>query len=561
MSRSVVVDIETNRAHDKIWCAVVLEVGGESQPTVCTSPEQLALCLARGQDYLVGHNIIAFDAPVLRECWGIDLCDYGVLRDTLIMGRLLYPSVSDGHSLRAWCLRTGQEAQKDSFSDFDAGLSKEMIDYCIQDCRANAELYLWMITELVAQRFKVDSMHLEHDIARIIDRQKRKGFLIDGAGAMELYNQHEQRMEEIIAEMQEVFPPVVHERWSEKTGKRLKDRIETFNPGSRQHIARRLQAMGVKFRNFTPTGQPQVSETDLEEIDLPEAKLCAEYLTLQKRLGMVKSWLDHQAVDERVHGSVLTNGAVTGRMTHTAPNMAQIPRLAEYRRLFIVPEGYKLVGCDAQGLELRMLAHYMQDDAYTAQVLEGDIHSYNQEMAGLPERYQAKTFIYAFLYGAGDAKIGQIVGGNAKDGARLKEKFLAEVPALAKLLAKLKTITKNSKTKDYKGEEVTSVPGLDGRRIWIRHEHAALNSLLQGAGAVVMKKALVIADAELQKRGLEYEFVANVHDEWQVEARADHAEEVGQVLEWAIAEAGRQLDMRCPLAGESKVGDNWSETH
>lgn len=237
-------------------------------------------------------------------------------------------------------------------------------------------------------------------------------------------------------------------------------------------------------------------------------------------------------------------------MTHSKPNMAQIPSESAYRQCFKVEEGNKLVGIDASGLELRMLAHYMSDPTYTDLILNGDIHTYNQEAAGLPSRNDAKTFIYAFLYGAGDAKIGSIVGGGDRQGAKLKAKFLDSLPSLKALLAKVKRLA-------GKG----SLPGLDGRRVHVRSEHAALNTLLQSAGAIVMKQALVIASNKLDSYGYPYKLVAQVHDEFQVEVPASYAERVGVIFRNAIREAGRQLNLRCPLDGEYQIGDNWSQTH
>ena len=211
----------------------------------------------------------------------------------------------------------------------------------------------------------------------------------------------------------------------------------------------------------------------------------------------------------------------------------------------------KLVGIDASGLELRMLAHYMNDDAYTNEVVSGDIHTTNQKAAGLETRNQAKTFIYAFLYGAGCAKIGTVVGGSAKEGQRLIDSFLRNTPKLQELRQKVGRIYST------KGK----LPGLDGRQLLCRSEHSAVNTLLQGAGAIVMKQALVLLDKELKKAKIKYKFVANVHDEWQIEVEEARAEEVGTMGVIAIEEAGIVLDMRCPLDGEFKVGNNWKETH
>jgi len=235
--------------------------------------------------------------------------------------------------------------------------------------------------------------------------------------------------------------------------------------------------------------------------------------------------------------------------------MAQVPRVGspfgeECRAFFIVPSGKRLVGVDASGLELRMLAHYMGDPNYVTEVTQGDVHTANQKAAMLPTRNDAKTFIYAFLYGAGPAKIGSIVGGDAKVGARLIEKFLDNTPALKRL----RTSVAAASQRGY-------LVGLDGRRMRIRSEHSALNTLLQGAGAVVMKKALVIFDEAVKLKGVDVSYVANVHDEFQLEVKEEHAEEVGKLAVWSIEEAGRLLSLKCPTTGEYRVGNNWKETH
>jgi DNA polymerase I-like protein with 3'-5' exonuclease and polymerase domains len=237
-------------------------------------------------------------------------------------------------------------------------------------------------------------------------------------------------------------------------------------------------------------------------------------------------------------------------MSHSKPNLAQIPSDAQYRSLFVVDEGSKLVGVDASGLELRMLAHYMGDEEYTNLILGGDIHSYNQEAAGLPTRDNAKTFIYGFLYGAGDAKIGEIVRGGAKQGATLKRKFLQSLPALRRLLDRVGVAAARGHIK-----------GLDGRRVHVRSEHAALNTLLQSAGAIVMKKALVIAVGRLNEYSYPYKLVAQVHDEFQVEVPEKYADRVGIIFRNAIRQAGEELNLTCPTEGDVKIGSSWADTH
>jgi len=325
----------------------------------------------------------------------------------------------------------------------------------------------------------------------------------------------------------------------------LKDSVEMFNPGSRQQIAKRLMSIGWKPTKKTEKGQVIVDEKVLDGIDLPEAKRIAEYLLLQKRVAQVESWLDAVSQDGRVHGKVITNGAVTGRMTHHSPNMAQVPSGSspwgkECRDCWTVDlDNYLLVGADASGLELRMLAHYMKDEVYVREVCEGDIHTKNQQAAGLQTRPQAKTFIYAFLYGAGPAKIGAIVGGGENEGRKLTASFLDNTPSLKALREKVAGIA-------AKG----SIKGLDGRRLQIRSPHAALNTLLQGAGAIVMKQALVLLDKKIRLENLDAHFVANVHDEWQIECSKEVAETVGKMAVKAIQEAGEVLQLRCPLTGE-----------
>jgi len=543
-----VVDIETNLAHDTIWMAGVY-IPERSEAVSCTTSSALWEAL-RGVDTIIGHNLLAFDLPVLERVWGWKW--NGTVQDTLVLGRLLNPAIEGGHSLKAWALRAGKELKEEfDAANFDKGLTDSMVHYCLQDCRANWDVYVHIVAELDRQGFSDQSRILEHAVAKYTAQQVRNGFAFDFDTACILYRKHKQRMREIEEELQAVFPPIIEERWSEKTGKQLKNKVTVFNVASRQQVAERLSAKGAVWNDTTPSGKPKVDETTLKQNEhVPEAALVLEYLTLQKRYGMLKSWLDAVQDDGRIHGRVNPCGAVTGRMTHSSPNMAQIPSDSLYRQCFVVPEGYKLVGIDASGLELRMLAHYMNDAEYTDLILNGDIHTYNQQAAGLDTRPQAKTFIYAFLYGAGDAKIGSIVGGSSRKGAQLKQRFLDKIPSLMKLIDKVAR-------QGISG----SLPGLDGRRVLIRSEHAALNTLLQSAGAIVMKQALVIATQKLATYGYPYKLVAQVHDEFQVEVPEEYAQQVGAVFRNAIREAGRQLNLRCPLDGEFKVGNNWAETH
>ena len=547
----IVLDIETNSTHDKIWLVVTRDI--ETGAVVSWKQASGLQKYLDSCDLIIMHNGIAFDLPVLQKSWSVTM-KLSQVYDTLVASRLLNPSLEGGHSLAAWGQRLG--FPKGDFSDWDGGLTEEMEKYCIQDTLVTQKLYDVLINELKYNKFEQRSIELEHKVQAIVAKQERNGFRLDEKKATILLSELSSKLAAIEVAMQGIFPAKTIERVSEKTGKNLKAKVETFNPGSRKQIGERLIEKGWKPDRFTETGQPIVDEGTLEGLDIPEAKAINEYLMLQKRVSQIESWLKALGSDGRVHGKVITNGAVTGRMTHMSPNMAQVPNSGspygeDCRDLWIVDKGYKLVGIDASGLELRMLAHYMKDDAYTSEVVSGDIHTANQKAAGLETRNQAKTFIYAFLYGAGDAKIGKVVGAGAKEGQELKSRFLKNTPALQTLRESVSSIAKNTGT----------LPGLDGRRFQVRSDHAALNTLLQSAGAIVMKQAVVLLDESLSKFGIDYKFVANVHDEWQIEVEEPYADMVGKIGAQSIENAGKVLEMRCPLAGEYKVGNSWKETH
>jgi DNA polymerase I-like protein with 3'-5' exonuclease and polymerase domains len=574
MTKRIVLDCETNLKHDKIHLVCTLDIDTQEVYT-WKNPQELKAYI-QDATLIIGHNLIAFDASVLNKLWSTKIRLTQVF-DTLIVSRLIDPSRENGHSLEAWgetlgALKTDYRAKwleakglpdkgTPKGLEFDDPVMDVLEDYCAQDVKVTAKLYQKLVAELEAKGFSEQSVELEHKVAAIIAQQVRNGFKLDVVYATTLITDLQTQVDRIYQQFQDKWPPYEVERISEKTGKVLKPLLVTFNPGSRQQIAEKLMELGWKPTQKTEKGSIIVDEAVLEKIDLPEAKMFLDYLLLQKRISQVKSWLEALGNDGRVHGKVITNGAVTGRMTHSSPNMAQIPNHgslygAECRACWTVDDGNVLVGCDASGLELRMLAHYMKDVDYVKTVVEGsskdgtDVHTKNQKAAGLQTRDQAKTFIYGFLYGAGPAKIGAIVGGTAKDGQRLIASFLKATPSLQKL---------RDLVAKYAGKGF--VPGLDGRKIWVRSEHSALNSLLQGAGAIVMKQGLVILHGKLQKEKLRARFVANVHDEWQIECHPDDADAVGKAAVASIKEAGEFFNLRCPLDGEYKIGSNWSKTH
>jgi len=545
---TVFLDIEADGLNPtKIHC-VVTKRSNEAHLTHL-SKRSLIDELAKGGK-VCGHNLIGYDLPVMRKLWGINVPSERVL-DTLVLSRLFHPDREGGHSLAVWGMHLG--FPKGDHSEWDV-LSDEMIEYCKRDVDVTEKLHNALMVQMQMREFSQQCVDLEHSIAFICKDQEENGFEFDRDGAVKLYEELTTRMHRIETDLQQVFPPIVEERYSDKTGKKLKDKVTVFNVGSRQQIAERLTSKGAVWKELTPAGKPKVDEATLKkQTDIPEAKIILRYLLCQKRASHVDSWIKAVGEDNRIHGRVRHIGAVTGRMAHSSPNMAQIPAVrAEYgkqcRELFTVPKDRVLVGADASGLELRMLAHYMDDADYTNEILTGDIHTANQKAAGLATRDQAKTFIYAFLYGAGDAKIGSVVGSTSGAGRALKQRFLENTPALAELRQKV--------SKDC---ESGFLEGLDGRKIRVRSAHAALNTLLQGAGAIVMKQAIIILYDLLAR--VDFKLVAQVHDEWQIECRPEDADFIGKSCVNSMVFAGEVLQLNCPLDGEYRVGNSWADTH
>ena len=548
--KRLVVDIETDSLDAKeIYCVVAKDIDEDRIYTFTPTNMQHCKPIIDNADIIIMHNGVSFDAPVLKRLLGCDI-PLSKIRDTLLLSQMADPMRDGGHSLDAWGKSLG--FKKIEFNDF-SGYSDEMLKYCIRDVDLTAKVYQTLVPML--KSFSPRSIKLEHQVRAIIDKQEQNGFKLDEPKAMQLLARLTDESEQIKEELQEVFKPIVEVRFSEKTGKRLKDKVTVFNPGSRKQIAERLMDLGWKPDRFTETGQPIVAEEVLSTLDIPEAQLIAKYLLLEKRASQIKSWLEHVQDDGKVHGKVLTLRTISGRMAHTSPNMAQIPAVyspygKECREVWTVDEGNVLLGSDASSLELRMLAHYMNDPDFTREVVDGDVHTANQKAAGLPTRDNAKTFIYAFIYGAGAAKIGQIVDGSARDGQQLINNFLSNMPALKALRHKVDKLAGRGYLK-----------GLDGRILKVRSAHAAMNLLLQGAGAIVCKEWLKFITLEASRRKLDYKLVASIHDEYQFEVSKEHAEELGKVTGLAMKLTEQSLKVRCPLDSEYKLGETWADTH
>jgi DNA polymerase I-like protein with 3'-5' exonuclease and polymerase domains len=520
--------------------------------------------------------------------------------------KLFPPHLIGSHSLEAWGYRLGEwkgdysadmKAQgKDPWAEWNPSMQ----EYCEQDVIVTLKLRKLIDREGCSPM----AVEIERRFAEIITEMEDNGFPFDIEGAKKLQEKLIRRRAVIYAQLQEAFPPIT-DRWTftPKVNNKTygyvkgvpieKTKEIVFNPGSREHIARWLkQKYGWKPNEYTEGGKPQINEVILKALDYPEAKLLAEYFLLDKRLSMLegrggKGLIPHAKKGAGViHGRVDTTGAVTRRCTHSSPNMAQIPAVnvpfgREFRELLYAPEGYVLLGWDASGLELRCFAHYMahyDGGEYRDTVLSGDIHWTHAVALGLvPDGTEydehddhhnhsrnkvAKRFIYAYLYGAGAVLIGSIMlpKGTRRQqyqaGRKLIKTFLAKTPALRKLKNALKRRINTRKM---------YIKAIDGGLIKVRSEHAALNTLLQSAGAIAVKLATIIYYDKLVDQGLvsgdDFLIVAHVHDEVQTLVKKGLEEVVGQAAIEAIREAGETLGFNCPLDGEWKAGANWAETH
>ena len=562
----IALDIETNMAHDVIHLCVTQDIDTQ-EVRIWNNPTGLWDYL-KDATLIASHNGCAFDFPILNKLWKTRI---GLKQayDTLVVSRLIEPTRDGGHSLDAWGKTLGvakldykatwqwmmNRREEYDGECFDKPVESLLEYYCIRDVDVLHRLYLYLDSSMVVQGFSLDSIKLEHQVASIINKQEKNGFKLDTIHATCLLAELKGKMSAINDRMQETWPPYEQERFSEKTGKQLKSEIITFNPASRQQVAEKLIGLGWKPTKKTEKGSVIVDESTLQGLKWPEAQMIAEYFMLQKRIAQIESWFSFLGEDGRVHGRVITNGAITGRATHSSPNMGQIPNSSspygkECRQCWTVEEGMVQVGIDLSGIELRCFAHYLNDDDYTKEVVYGDVHTRNQKAFGVDSRNDAKTVLYATLYGASPAKIGTIIGANAKRGQTIIDNFERSVPAYAKLKNKVATYA-------AKGW----LPGLDGRKLWVRSEHSALNTLLQSAGAIISKQWIVCSNRKLVEAKIPFKFIAWVHDEIQIETEPQYAEKVGLLVVESAKEAGEILKFRCPVGAEWKSGKNWYDCH
>ena len=409
---------------------------------------------------------------------------------------------------------------------------------------------------------------LEHRVQDILTKQEIHGWYFDEQKAQQLESSLRREMEETQAILCGQFPFVAGPLFTPKRDNSTQgyragceiQRIKEFNPTSRDHIAWILTThLNVKLTKITTTGKPIIDEIILTEIDIPFSRLCAKCLTIKKKLGMisegVNAWRKLVTTSSRIHHhcSVATN---TFRCAHRNPNLGQVPAGPEFRELFTASPGKIMVGADLSGIELRMLAHYLgryDDGRYADILLNDDIHQVNADKIGITRR-QVKTVTYAFLYGAGNEKIGMSYDNSLqpkearKKGQEIREAYVSAIEGLADLLGAVS----NKAANGY-------LLALDGRRVLVDSPHKALNYLLQCSAGIVAKRWMVIANDAIHNPHTHQ--LAFVHDELQYETPQEDATNLMNLLEKAAELAGEYYDLRCPIAAESKQGKTWADVH
>lgn len=612
----VTCDLETNALvnPDKIWVAVCRDVETDKVNIFRNLhiDAKEFLQFVNGYDLLVGHNWIAYDSRVL-DSFGIRPNTKVV--DTLVISRLLNYNRAGGHSLDSWGEHFG--VKKSHFGDFSQW-SQELEDRCVVDTLLTKLLYNTFSKYLESSRWK-KPIEIEHTVATHCVELNTNGFLFDLPKAQQLYSELKPKVDNLLVEFSLVFPSrsklikeitpsltksnTLHSkdfRWKEDNDLSCFSagapfsliEFVSFNPNSPKQVVERLNEAGwkptektkghleaernkdkKKLAHYATYGW-KVSEENLATLpeDAPDgARKLAEYLLLNSRLSDLEEWIGLVRPSEsRIHGVYNPIGSWTQRKSHNAPNMANIPALVnrkgqpqflgkEFRELFRAPDGKVLVGCDAEGIQLRGFAHYCNDEKLIKAVSEGkkeektDIHHLNKDVIGTicNSREVAKTYIYAMFLGAQTRKQAEILSCSPKQAKEALRRILEFYPGWKRL-----------KEGQIKTDAARGMfEGLDGRYVLCPGEHYMLAGYLQNFESLVMRYACILWHEELLQKKIPFVFVNDVHDEWQTECYPEHAELIGSIQADSIRKVGEMFKVRCPLAGKYSVGANWSLTH
>ena len=431
-----------------------------------------------------------------------------------------------------------------------------------------------------------DYVALEMRMAELMAQQEASGFRFDTEAAVRVRTKLQQEFDDLTSKIKSIYLYVPGKVFTPKRADKKKGyvagasmtRLTDFNPTSRLNIVWALQTFrGARFTKVTETGKPKVDEATLSEVrDIAlsagnqklhdECEMFIRLLTLQKWLGQLSegtnSWFNSIEGDSCIHHSCIL-ATQTSRNVHRGPNLGQVVSAPWARELFVPHPGHVMVGADLEGLELRLLGHYLaafDSGAFAEVVVNGDIHQQNADRVGCT-RSEVKSLVYGFIYGAGDVKLAHILQPALSDaqkkslGADLRRKFLDAIPGLEPLIDAIK----------LKVRSTGRLRGLDGRPIFCRAEHSSPNFLLQSAGAIISKRWVVIGQQMLDDAGLTYDRdytrCAYVHDEVQMSVVPAEVDRMKRLLEAAAPEAGKYYNLRVPMAASADHGENWAATH
>ena len=592
-----VCDIETDGIENckHIWCCVCRDVDTNELTIFREGDSENAREYFKNYQKIIGHNFISFDAYWLHTLWGVHIPVDNII-DTLVLSRLA-DSSRKSHSLRDWGLRLG--VYKDYNEDWSKW-SQEMEEYCIQDVNVNLAVYKQLQQDL--KGYTRESIYIEQCSQAILALQHRKGFKLNRTLAESVKAEIDNRYFEIITKLKELMPPREIKKYSPKLWAVRRNKDGTINSVSQRIIDSGMveptglpdvyKRYSIEWKEFsidspseiverlkgywkpyimTPAGQPKVCEENLDTLteEAPEEfKLIKECKVLKSRSTLIQSYFDACDSNDRVHGDVLSIGTATHRMAHRNPNTGNIPSKGLYgkvcREMYTVDEGRLLVGCDASNIQLRGLCHYMKDEALRYNILHKDMHYYFSTLYGLNPadkeydesnedmvagRKKGKTCTFAIIMGAGEARIGRLLGSSKKG----KEAF-------DNLKKNCKGWTKFKQELEYRAS-IGYFIGLDGRKVPLKNAHFAMSTYLQAYEAVCMKWAMIEAHKRIKEAGLDAFQVAVVHDEMQWDCAAKDAEAVGIILRQCIRDAGEHFKSFCPLEGEYKIGITWLDTH
>jgi len=600
----LVFDIEANGllpTVSKFHCAGAIDYNTEKE--YWFRPEQFGefLNFLMEADTVIAHNAFGYDIPALYKLAGIYGMKFEIdpakVQCTKVMSQVLnYRRFGFGHSLKKW-----GEFFQDNKGDYDGGweeFNEEMFEYMKQDVRLGTKVYNHLIGETrgalkhMGSKKILRALRSEMEMDRIMAEQCQNGWQFNLKGAKELLSTIEGRM----TEMEEFINPQLPARTKKvddapkapkytKAGKLVAhlhkwfqfdnvitvtnsplwgefSRIEFIagDIGNTDTVKRLLFSLGWKPDDWNwkkINGQfvkvsPKLTESSMAGLG-DVGKALSEYYTLRSRHSILKGWFEHVDSNSRLHGDVFNVGTPTFRQTHKI--IANLPSGKatlgpEMRSLFVAKQGYKLVSADSAGCQLRLLAHFMKDDNFTREVLEGDIHQKNADILGC-SRPTAKPFIFAFLYGAGGKKLGSILGCSEKEGNKKKKLYLDSMPSLKNLIKKVQNIV----------EHQGYIPGLDDRPIHTESAHKALNYLIQGAEAVVMKETVIMIDKKLKEANIDFRHLLFYHDEHTVEVPEKQAEEARDIIMKCFEEAPKPLGVDIMTCGDCKIGDDYYDVH